>query len=420
MFQRLSKVMVGIVAVGALATGGYAEIDPTPQAAQGAAKAKAVKDQGEYDIITAAQKETDPQKKLDVLKQWEQKYPDSDYKDDRTLAQAQAYSQIAAATLAAPTAASMDAGQKAAQVLLDNLDKYFGTSMKPAAVSDADWSKARGTTELQAHTVLGFVAYQRKDDSTAEAEFRKVLAGAPDSAQISYWLGTVIARSKKQERIPEALYHFARAVAVTGPQALDPATKALAEKYLSRAYDGYHGSQDGLPELKATAAKNPMPPDGFTIKSVVDIDKELEGNQAAFDAAHPDIAFWRKIRTALVAADGDTYFTQLKGVGLPPDGQSGFSMFKAKVVSQPSAKELRVSVDSAAAATGDAILKFESPLKTIEAATPIEFKGVVDAFTKEPYTLTMSIVDKADIKGLPPGSFGAAKAAPKTVRKKTK
>ena len=38
-----------------------------------AAKAPAVKDQGEYDLTVAIQKETDPQKQLDLLRQWEQK-----------------------------------------------------------------------------------------------------------------------------------------------------------------------------------------------------------------------------------------------------------------------------------------------------------------------------------------------------------
>ncbi len=44
-------------------------------------------------------KETDPQKKLDLLHQWEQKYPDSDFKGQRAVQIAQAESQIAAKAL---------------------------------------------------------------------------------------------------------------------------------------------------------------------------------------------------------------------------------------------------------------------------------------------------------------------------------
>lgn len=410
MHQRLSKVIVGIVVAGALATGAMALNVPEPQAAQ-AAKAKAVKDQGEYDLTQAIQKETDPQKKLDLLKSWEQKYPESDYKDDRTLMTAQIYSQMSMKVMMAAYAPDIaDTSVKAAQVMLDNLDSYFAPALKPPAVADADWAKARSTTELQSHTVLGYVAMNRKDEANAEKEFRKVLELSPEYAQISYWLGSVIARQRKTERIPEALYHFARATAVTGAQKLDPVTLAAAEKYLKGAYSGYHGDDEGLPELKALAAKSPFPPAGWTIKSIVDIDKEKAGSEADFEKAHPDVVLWRKIRTALQAADGATYFGQIKGAGIPPAGQAGFSMFKAKVISQPNPKELLVNVDNA---SGDAMLKFETPLKTVDANMAIEFTGVVEAYAKDPYTLTFLITEKADIKGLPEGAFNSDKKAVK-------
>ena len=48
------------------------------------------KDQAESDVAQAAGKETDLQKKIDKLKEWEQKYPDSQLKGQRTLMVAQA------------------------------------------------------------------------------------------------------------------------------------------------------------------------------------------------------------------------------------------------------------------------------------------------------------------------------------------
>ena len=64
-------------------------------------------------------------------------------------------------------------------------------------------------------------------------------------------------------------------------------------------------------------------------------------------------------------------------------------MLKAKVVTV-NPKELIVNVDNAG---GDATLKFEQTLnaKVIEVGAPIEFKGVVDSFTKAPYMLTITI-----------------------------
>ena len=85
-------------------------------------------------------------KKLDLLHQWEQKYPDSDFKGQREVTVAQAESQIAAKALATGTSpADMDAAQKAAQDLVDNLDKYLAPGNKPAAVAAAQWTQIQQT-----------------------------------------------------------------------------------------------------------------------------------------------------------------------------------------------------------------------------------------------------------------------------------
>src|SRR5687768_14820079 len=41
------------------------------------------KDQAEYDLIVSVQKETDPTKKLALLDQWKQKYPETELKEMR-------------------------------------------------------------------------------------------------------------------------------------------------------------------------------------------------------------------------------------------------------------------------------------------------------------------------------------------------
>src|SRR5438067_13393723 len=126
-----------------------------PAAPAPAAKAPAVKDQGEYDLIQAVQKEKDPAKQLDLLKQWEQKYPDSEFKNQRTLSEVQAEQQIAGAAYGKTDPALLDAGMKAARDIIDNLDKYFDAGVKPPTVSDADWAKFKHDFALQANTVQG-------------------------------------------------------------------------------------------------------------------------------------------------------------------------------------------------------------------------------------------------------------------------
>jgi hypothetical protein len=400
-FDRLSKKLAGLVLAGIVVAGAWAQ----------APKAPAVKDQGEYDLTQAIQKENDPQKKLDLLNQWEQKYPESDFKTTRTLYMMQAEGAIAGKG-AQPnaSAADLDAGQKASQNLIDNLDKYFADENKPAAATADQWKQAKDQTIVQAHTFLATIDMARKSpqgDAGAETEFKKVLELSPNNASISYTLGTLILRLKKVERYPEALYLFARAIDDAGPLALNPAGKKAAQDYLEKAYDGFHGSKQGLDDVMKAAMASPLPPPGFTIESVTDIQKKQEGDEAAFAAAHPDIAFWRTVKAALAAADGATYFDQIKGSEIPPQTDDAkFKTFTAKVVMQNSPKELLVNVDNA---FGDATLQFEAPLKgTIDVGTEVHFKGVLDSFAKEPYMLTFTGLAKEDITGLPDSAFAAA------------
>lgn len=411
MFDRLSRTLAGIVAVNLLAAGALLAQAP-------ARKGPAVKDQAEYDLIQSVQKEKDPQKQMDLLKQWEQKYPDSDFKGMRAVSMAQADSQIAAKGQAAgASAADIDAAQKAAQDLIDNFDKYLADSNKPANATDDQWKQAKQALQVQAPTILGMIALNKKTpdgDATAEKEFRKVLELSPGNASIAYQLGTLILRERKVDRIPEGLFYIARAIGVTGPLALNAQGKQAAETYLEKAYAGYHGSQNGLDDVKKAAMSATFMPPDFKIQSIVDIQKKEEGDTEAFNKAHPDIALWRQIRTALTAPDGDMYFMMIKDSAIPPDE---IKMFHAKVISQPSPKEILANVDNLA---GDVTLKFETALKgTIDAGTEFQFKGVVDSFVKDPYMLTLT-ADKDDVDGLPASLFAAAPPARKRTTTKKK
>ena len=273
---------------------------------------------------------------------------------------ASAESQIAVKALQpGATPAAVAAAQKAAQDLIDNLDKYLAAENKPANVSDDQWKQAKTTIEVQAHSVLASVAASKKDDATAEAEYKKVLVLDPNSASTAYSLGTLIYRTKNVQRFPEAFFWIARSIEISGQEALTPQGKAAADKFLTDAYTGYHGDKGGLDDVKKTASTATSMPAGFTIQSQVDIANGKAAADADFAKAHPDIALWRQIRDALKADGGDAYFAQIKDAEIPPSGQA-FMMFAAKVVSQPSPKELLVSVDSP---MGDATLKFENPLK---------------------------------------------------------
>jgi tetratricopeptide (TPR) repeat protein len=406
-------MIIGLISVSVLPIAARAQAPAAP-------KPPAAKDQGEYDLGQAAMKETDPQKKLDLMHQWEQKYPDSDFKGQRAVQIASAESQIAAKALQpGASAADMAAAQKYADDLIDNLDKYLAPENKPEGATDAQWKQAKDTIILQAHLELGAVYASRKEDAKTEAEYRKILAIDPSNAATAYSLGILIYRQKKVERFPEAFFWIARGVGITGPEALPATTKIAADKYLKQAYDGYHGDDTGLDDLKKMASTNPNPPADLKIKSLIDIENEKAGDVAAFNLAHPDIALFRTVRDALKADGGQAYFETVKGSLIPPQ-EGAFKMFKGKVVSvSPSSpKELLVNVENAA---GDVSLKFEKDLKSsaIDPGTEISFKGVIESFVKDPYTLTLTIDDpKEDVEGLPAAAFAAAPPPRRTGTKK--
>lgn len=140
----------GIVAMSLLAL----SLANSPAPAQ-APKVPAVRDQGEYDIAQAASQETDPQKKLDLLREWELKYPESDFKDPRSVEMAYADDQIAAKGLhLESTPAQIYAAKIAATDLLKNIDRYLAPEIKPPHLTDDQWKLVRQRMETQARAAL--------------------------------------------------------------------------------------------------------------------------------------------------------------------------------------------------------------------------------------------------------------------------
>ncbi|HVY92973.1 MAG TPA: hypothetical protein VHA14_09500 [Bryobacteraceae bacterium] len=403
------------------------------------------KDQGESDIGLAAGNEKDPAKQLELLKKWEQQYPESNLKNQRLLMEAQAQLKILQTAYSKTDPAVLAAGQKAGQDLEAHFKEYFDDSVKPANITADQWATARKGTESQVHLIMAYIAGVQKNDQAAEDELKKLLQIDPNQAVASYQLGATILHEmsanggKDLSRYSEALYHLARSLAVTGPTALQPAVKTAAEASLKKNYTNYHGSSEGLDQLIQQTASSALPPADFHLKSINDIEAEKAKDHAAWAAQHPDLDFWENIKNALMM-QGDAYFANLKDVGFPPaqsDSYKGPDMFTAKVVSQPDPKSILVNVDNAPA--GDCLLKFDDNIKgTIPEGTEVKFKGVVEAYTKDPnYVLTINVQEpKTDITGLPddikfvpdgaaPGragrgaAKGTSKAAPKKAAPRT-
>jgi hypothetical protein len=430
-----------------------------------AAQEKKVKDQGEYDIFNQTLKDAaNPAQQIKDLDTWTQKYPDSDYKDDRLYYYISAYAgakqpakvleigsqlmardlksvykdpkqgpqqvltvlyQMAVNILNIPNASpdQLAAGEKAARALADYANEYFTAANKPAGTSDADWAKTKGDVTNLSKAVLMNLASRPGNDAmtkyaadknpencrAAEAAFTKALEQFPDSAALSYGLGRaqVCLYKIQPEKISAGLYQVARAVALD-PSLGGTADAKAIDKYLTTLYTQYHGADDeGLKHLKDTAKASPLPPSGFKIESEVEIATRKEEE---FKKTNPQLALWMGIKKQLADQGGEQYFAgSLKDAQVP-------KLKGTLVEGKPACRSKELLVAISDPTHPEVALKLDTPLSgKPETGVEIQWEGVPSAFTKEPFLLTMD-TEKAKIENLKSTPCAAAptkKAAPK-------
>lgn len=407
MLNRIIKTFMGVSLVACVA---LAQDKP-------AAPQKQAKDQVEFGLMTDLNKETDPSKKIPILDQWTEKYPDTSFKQERNYYYMDTYSKIVSKGLQANASAdAVDAALKAAQTLIDKADTFFSAENKLPNVTDDQWAQAKKQVLTQAHGALVTIATNKKDFPTAEAEYKKLIAMDEGNALMYSSLAGVIMSEKNVARYPDAIYLYARAVSLAGPGAIkDEATKKALSDYLTRIYTNYHGGGDGLDDVKAKAVTAPFPSSDFHIKSVTEISMEANSSAEAFAKSFPEIMVWRGLKDQLTAAGGDDYFKNMKDAEI--------AGLKGKVVSQNGQKELLISMDYATPETEkkpELTMKFETALKgQVEPGTLLTFAAVPDSYTKDPFMVVVT-AEKAKVDGLGDAAGAPDKPAPKKKAPATK
>jgi tetratricopeptide (TPR) repeat protein len=369
------------------------------------------KDRAEYDLFDAITKDTTAKSKLEKLQQWEKQYPTTDYNKERrmlflttyvALNQPQQAVSVAKQILADdpknfsalyyimfftralagsnPTPEILDQGEKAAKAILENINT------PPPNVTEEQWKTARTDVENLAHTTLGWIELQRKNWEAAEAELQKSLQINPNNGEVDYLMGTAIASEKKVEKMPQALFYFARAASYEGPGALNPDGRKQVLTYVQKAYKTYHGGDDGFNELLAAAKSSPTPPADFKIEDAATIAQKKEKDAAAAAAANPELTLWKTLKAELTGPNGAAYFeSSMKGALLPT--------LKGKVVSlQPPLKPKTIVVSLDDGTTPDATLKFETPLAgKVDVGTELSFEGVPVSYTTSPFMVVFAV-----------------------------
>jgi len=395
---------------------------------------KAVKDQVEFNLYNDVLKEIGAgsfAKALADLDTWKQKYPESDYRDERTAYYAQAYAGLgrraealksageliaaglearfpdpagqalvirvlysatwAISGMPAPTGEELAIGGAAARRLFD-YDKPL------PGVTPEQWAQARADMRAKANEALLHIAMipgtqamakQPPDCAAAETAYVRALRDYPDRTILSYELGRALScGNRNPEKLPLAIYHFERAAVVDPTLGAPTNSPEKIREFADNTYVRYHGSDEGLAQLKRDVAHSPMPPAGFAIKSA---DELAQQQESELQQAHPQIALWKRIRQALTDANGQEYFdSQLKDAAVPP--LKGV-LLEARPACRPTQLAVAIPMPGAAPPyAAEIILTLDKPLTGMpQLNTGFQWEGVPTSFSKEPFRLTMAV-----------------------------
>ena len=394
---------------------------------QAAAGTKNWKDRAEYDLALKVSQTTDPKARLELLNTWTDKYPQTDYIQDRLQSYMVTLNQLAANDPnarkqlidkagemlkvdpnnftadyyittwgpavggASPTPDLESQVDAAAHGMLDNVDKQFADSKKPAAMNADQWTQAKTVATALAHNTLAWEDAAKKDTAGAEEQYKASLTVNPNQPNVSYQYAKLLMDEKKY---PQALYEYARAANYDGPGALPQAARDQVKAYYTKVYAQYHGTPDGADQIAAQAKTNALPPDGFTIEGQGDIEAKKADELNKRMASDPGFGLWYTLETNLTGASGDQFFNDKVKDAEIPGGAQGVKNFTGTVISiDPPDHPTKIVLGVADAQTADATLLFSQALPAaaldkVKVGQKLDFSGVADSYAKDPYMLT--------------------------------
>ncbi len=360
-------------------------------------------DRKEYDLVLSIRAEASPQKRLGLLDQWKSQYPTSEFQQVRQELYLSTYQALGDSPHTLSVAGEMLAAQPDSPV-----GAYWFTLLLPeeSAASPEQLAsgekasrqllagpKPAGGVELMAHRTIGWIHWQRSEYTQAEEEFEKCLQLDPTAAEISAWLGTVLATEQQPDKRVPALWQLARASAYQDAGALPDGLRRQFDAVLERLYTSYHGDTGGLDRLRSAAAAAPFPPAGFDIESVAAV--ALRKQDEELSRTDPQLVAWVRMRQKLEAPDGDKYFAEtLHNSPLP-------KLKGALIKTDPPGKPNELTIGVIDPAQAEIVLKLATEFPNdADVGTVLEFEGTVDSFVKSPFGLTV-VSDPSKISGWP-------------------
>lgn len=427
-------------------------------AGQAPAKQKNYKDRAEYDLFSKITQTQDPKARLELLNTWQDKYPTSDFKQDRLVYFVRTLSQLAPndpqarqqlldkckellqldpksfeasyfITVWGPTVGGANPPadlqtqiENAARAVISGADENFSAAKKPQNMDAAAWEKAKNQVLGLAHKNLAYVAAAKKDYKTAENEYKESLTINPNQATVSYdYAKTLQADSgtPDEQKYPTVLFEYARAAEYDGPGSLAANARPTVLAYFNKVYAQYHGSADGADQVLNQAKTAALPPAGFTVPSANDLAKNQAAQLQQRIDSDPAFKLWYSIQQSLTQPGGDQFWAQMKGAEVPGTQVEGVKNFSGTVISvTPPDKPTTVVLGVTDPTKPDATLIFSEPIPAdaVKPGTKVEFSGVADSYTPNPYMLTFKNPSIPGVKTEATPASSKHRAAPRPRR----
>jgi tetratricopeptide (TPR) repeat protein len=368
------------------------------------------KSRDEYDAFQAMATEQDPNKKISLADAFLEKFADSDFKDLVHVQILTVHQQLGDSEKA------IEAARKTLEVNPDRLEALSYLSFafpfvfksngdpeaesklsaaesnarhglevlqqvqKPESVSDDQFNQYIKSQRANFNNTLGFVALQRKDYPAAITSFKAGAEDNPADIYSFYRMGLAYLYSETPD-YDNAVWNMARSVSLA--KASNNPAGAEIEKFLSKVYVGFHGNEEGLPEIVAQAATSPTPPEGFKVEPMPV--PEVTGNPSV------DAFNQMAVPLKLGGPRAQEIWSQLKG---QPIEMAGFvdSIEKA---AESNVYLVRIDLRDASKTTEgvyDIELKNSTQpnVKNLGSGDGVHFKGTLGAYTATPsFVLTL-------------------------------
>lgn len=421
----LPKILIAAVLTIAMGSGLFVS------AAQ-AQEASVWKDRAEYDAYTAIEQATDHNQKVQSADKYLADYPESKVTERVYALKLQAYQALNDSPGIEETAAKLlEINPKNFQALyllsfliprtvnvqdassagkMDSLADYAQrglaelTSLQmPQGMAAEQFEQQKNQSAAVFNQSVGFVALQKKDYAKAAESLRRSAQISPNDGLTFYWLGSSHL-SPKPPQYDAGIWAMARAISITGQNALPGPVQQQVRDYLTQVYEAHHGSTNGLDQVLAQASNAPFPPADFHVQSLEETpeykaeQEAIRVEEARLEALRLEQERKQQVLDELTTFDvivrnlqgggqkGDDTWELLNGTVLPLTG-------RVVELTAVGSRTVLLAVSPAVAAAGgahDLELTLAAPLTgPLRRSQDIQFEGKIDAFTPRPFLMKM-------------------------------